>query len=200
MPSNEDAMPPATLKRVERVGQLWDRALVRAVLSAIAVIVLVAGVIVYASSRDGVKVADVPGSALAGKPNAERLYGAKIAMPKAALTTARSFIDAAVLRKDVAAAWGMSTPRVHGGLTQSRWDTGNIPIVPYPRAKFGGARFKVDRSRQRDILLEVLLSSHKQGVAPVDFFMELVPSGAGRWLVANYAPRGVNPPLPAAQP
>jgi hypothetical protein len=185
---------------VERVGELWDRALVRAVFSTVAVIVLVGGVIVYASSRDGVKVADVPGSALAAQPNAEKLYGQKIALPKQVLTTARSFVDAAVLRQDVSAAWAISTAKVHGGLTQARWDTGVIPVVPYPKAKFGGARFKVDRSRQRDVLLEVLLSSHKVGVAPVDFFMELVPAAGGKWLVQNYAPRGVNPPIPAAQP
>jgi hypothetical protein len=177
---------------VERVGQLWDRALVRAVFSAIAVIVLVAGVVVYASTRNSVKVADTP--------NAEQLYGPKIAMPKPALTTAKRFIDAAVLRKDVAAAWGISTAKVHGGLSRARWDTGAIPVVPYPAQKFGGARFKVDRSRQRDILLEVLLTSHKLGVQPTDFFMELVPAGGGTWVVQNYAPRGVNPPIPAAQP
>lgn len=172
----------------------------RAVLSTVAVIVLVAGVIVYASSRNPVKTADVPGSALAATPKAEKLYGPKIAMPKRALATARRFIDAAVLREDVPAAWGISTVKLHGGLTKARWDTGNIPIVPYPREKFAGARFKVDRSRSRDILLEVLLSSHKSGVQPVDFFMELVPAGGGKWVVQNYAPRGVNPPLPAAQP
>jgi hypothetical protein len=185
---------------VERVGELWDRALVRAVLSTISVIVLVAGVIVYAESRNSVKVASTPGSALAAAPQAEKLYGPKIALPTRALDTAKRFIDAAVLRKDVAAAWAISTANVHGGLTRARWDTGTIPVVPYPRQKFGGARFKVDRSRQRDVLLEVLLTSHKLGVKPIDFFMELVPAGGGRWLVQNYAPRGVNPPIPAAQP
>lgn len=196
MPSNRGA----TLSRVERVGELWDRSLVRAVFSTIAVIVLVAGVVVYASSRNSVKVANTPGSALAAPPNAAKLYGPKIAMPKQALDTAKRFIDAAVLRKDVAAAWAISTANVHGGLTKTRWDSGAIPVVPYPREKFGGARFKVDRSRQRDVLLEVLLSSHKLGVQPVDFFMELVPASGGRWVVKDYAPRGVNPPLPAAEP
>jgi hypothetical protein len=185
---------------VERVGQLWDRALVRAVFSTVAVIVLVAGVIVYASSRNSVKVATTPGPAIAPTPSAAKLYGPKIALPNQALATAKRFVDAAVLRKDVAAAWAISTPNVHGGLTRARWDTGSIPVVPYPSEKFGGARFKVDRSRQRDVLLEVLLSSHKSGVQPVDFFMELVPAGAGTWVVQNYAPRGVNPPVPAAQP
>src|SRR5579871_2940925 len=93
-----------TLSTVERVGQLWDRAVVRAVLSTISVIVLVAGVIVYASSRNGVKVADVPGSAIAPLPNQAKLYGPKIALPKEALGVAQKFIDDAVLRKDVAGA------------------------------------------------------------------------------------------------
>ena len=184
---------------MERVGQLWDRSVVRAVFTTVSVIVLIAGLVIFVSSRDGAKVADVPGSALATPPSAEKLYGEKITMPPAALKTAQKFIQTAVLRHDVAAAWALITPHVRGGLSRAQWNTGDIPVVPYPSEKFGGAKFKIDRARERDILLEVLLTSHKLGVAPIDDFVELVPSG-GRWLVQNFSPRGVNPPIPAAQP
>ena len=196
MPSNNRG---ATLKRVERVGKLWDRSLVRAVFTTVSVIVLIAGFVVYVSSRDGVKLASSPAPALAPTPNQTALYGKPITVPPQAVTTARKFIQTAVLRTDVAAAWTLVTPKVRGGLTRAQWNTGTIPVVPYPREKFGGAKFKIDRSRQRDILFEVLLSSHKLGVAPIDDFLELVPRG-GRWLVQHFAPRGVNPPVPAAQP
>jgi hypothetical protein len=184
---------------VERVGQLWDRSLVRVVFTTVSVIVLLAGLVVYISSRDGVRAATTPGSALAATPSAAKLYGPEIKLPKQALATAQRFIQTAVLRADVAAAWKLTTAHVRGGLTRAQWDTGAIPVVPYPRQKFGGAKFKIDRSRQRDILLEVLLTSHKLGVAPIDQFIELVPRG-GRWLVQDFSPRGVNPPVPAAQP
>ena len=189
----------ATLSRVERVGQLWDRSLIRAVFTTVSVIVLIAGLVVFISSRNGAKVATVPGSALAPTKSAEQLYGPKIKMPESALHTAQRFIQTAVLRNDVAAAWALVTPHVRAGLTRSQWNTGDIPVVPYPSEKFGGAKFKIDRARERDILLEVLLTSHKLGVAPIDDFIELVPSGKG-WLVQTFTPRGVNPPIPAAQP
>jgi hypothetical protein len=184
---------------VERVGQLWDRSLVRVVFTTVSVIVLLAGLVVYISSRDGAGVPSSPGSAIAATPSAAKLYGPEIKLPKQALATAQRFIQTAVLRADVAAAWPLTTANVRGGLTRAQWDTGAIPVVPYPRQKFGGAKFKIDRSRQRDILLEVLLTSHKLGVAPIDQFVELVPRH-GRWLVQDFTPRGVNPPLPAAQP
>ena len=178
---------------------MWDRSLVRAVFTTLAVIVLVAGLVVFVSSRDGAKVADVPGSALAQTKTPEQLYGPEIKMPKSALHTAQEFIQTAVLRHDVAAAWTLVTPHVRAGLTRAQWDMGNIPVVPYPRKGFSGARFKIIRSHQRDVLLQVLLSSRTLGVKPSTDFLELVPSG-GRWLVTYWAPQGQNPPLPSATP
>jgi hypothetical protein len=172
---------------------------VRAVFTTVAVIVLIAGLVVFVSSRDGAKVAEGSGGAVAPAKSAEQLYGPEIKMPDSALRTAQKFIQTAVLRSDVGAAWALVTPHVRGGLTRAQWNTGNIPVVPYPREKFGGAKFKIDRHRQRNILLEVLLTSHKLGVAPIDDFLELVPGSHG-WLVQDFTPRGVNPPVPAAQP
>jgi hypothetical protein len=179
---------------------MWDRSLVRAVFTAVAVIVLIAGLVIFVSSRDGGKVAAGAGPAVAPTKTPEQLYGPEITMPKSALRTAQTFIQTAVLRHDVAASWALVTPHVRAGLTRAQWNTGNIPVVPYPRETCGSAKFKIDRHRQRDILLEVLLTSHKLGVAPIDDFLELVPSGHGGWLVQNFTPRGINPPVPAAQP
>jgi hypothetical protein len=184
---------------VERVGQMWDRSLVRAVFSTIAAIVLVGGLVLFVESRHPASVASGGGPAIAPPPNATAQYGKPIKMPPAAVRTAQKFIQTAVLRKDVAASWALTTPTERAGFTRAQWLTGNIPVVPFPREKFGSAKFKIDRSRERDILLEVLLTSKKRGVAPIDDFMELVPSGK-RWLVTYFAPRGVNPPVPAAQP
>jgi hypothetical protein len=74
-----------------------------------------------------------------------------------------------------------------------------MPVVPYPRKGFSGARFTIIRSRLHDVLIQVLLSSHTLGVKPTVNFLELVPSG-GRWLVTYWAPQGENPPLPSATP
>ena len=171
----------------------------RAVFTTVSAIVLVAGLVVFISSRNGARVADVPGPAVSPAANATALYGKPIEVPARALATARRFIQTAVLRSDVAASWKLATPKERGGLTRAQWSTGDIPVVPYPRKGFSGARFKIVRSRQHDILIQVLLTSHTLGVPPSVDFLEMVPSG-DRWLVSYWAPRGVNPPVPAAQP
>ena len=178
---------------------MWDRSPVRAVFTTVSVIVLVAGLVVFVSSRDGAKVAEGSGPAVAQAKTPEQLYGPQIKMPKSALRTAQKFIQTAVLRHDVAASWALVTTKERAGLTRAQWDTGNIPVVPYQRRGFTGARFQIARSRQRDILLQVFLSSHVLGVKPSVEFLELVPAG-GHWLVNYWAPRGENPPVPAAQP
>lgn len=187
-----------TLTAVERVGHLWDRSPVRAVFTTVSVIVLVAGLVVFLTSRNGPS-AGAPGPAVASPTSATALYGKRIAMPPQAVATARKFIQTAVLRANVGAAWALTTPKERAGFTRAQWDTGDIPVVPYTRKGFSGARFTIARSRQRDILIQVLLSSHTLGVKPSVDFLEMVPSG-GRWLVSYWAPRGENPPVPAAQP
>jgi hypothetical protein len=184
---------------VERVGHLWDRSPVRAVFTTVAVVVLIAGLVVFITSRNGVREASSPGPATAPPPSAAKLYGPRITLPPEAEQTARRFIQTAVLRHDTAASWALVTPKERAGTSQAEWAKGNMPVVPYPRKGFSGARFNVVRSRQRDILIQVLLSSHTLGVKPSTDFLELVPSG-GRWLVTYWAPQGQNPPLPSATP
>ena len=180
------------------MGQLWDRSLVRLVFTTVSVIVLIAGLVVFISSRNGAREG-APGSAIAATPSATKLYGAPIKLPPEAVHTARRFIQTAVLRHDPAASWALVTAKERAGTSQAQWDKGNMPVVPYPRKGFSGARFKILRSRQRDVLIQVLLTSHTLGVKPSVDFLELVPSG-GRWLVTYWAPRGQNPPLPSATP
>ena len=185
---------------VERVGQIWDRSPVRTVLSAVAAIVLVTGLVLFVESRHSASVASgTGGPAIASPQSPTALYGTPIKLPPAAVQTAQKFIRTAVLRKDVAASWALATPKERGGLTHAQWNTGDIPVVPYQHKGFSGARFTIVRSRQRDILLQVLLTSHTLGVKPSVDFLEMVPRG-GRWLVTYWAPRGENPPVPAAQP
>jgi hypothetical protein len=178
---------------------MWDRSLVRAVFTTIAVIVFVAGLVLFVESRHSGSVASATGGPAVQPTSQTALYGQPITMPPNAVRTAQKFIQTAVLRRDVAASWALTTPKERAGFSRARWDTGDIPVVPFPAEKFSGAKFKIDRSRQRSILIEVLLTSHKLGVAPADDFMELVPSGH-HWLVSYFAPIGVNPPVPSAQP
>ena len=118
------------------------------------------GLVLFVESRHPASEASGPGGpAVAPSANATAQYGKPIPMPPDALRTAQKFVQTAVLRKDAAASWAITTKAERAGFTRAQWATGNIPVVPFPREKFGSAKFKIDRSRQRDILLEVLLTS-----------------------------------------
>jgi hypothetical protein len=124
-------------------------------------------------------------------------YGARIAVPKSVLAKSREFIRTAVLRTDLPRAWQLSAPALKTGFTKQRWLTGTIPVTPFPERAFGDASFKVVRSRERDILLVVYVTSKDQAlVRSQDFMLELVPVRR-HWLVSYWAPRGHIGVLPA---
>jgi len=124
-------------------------------------------------------------------------YGARIAVPNAALGTSREFIRTAVLRTDLSGSWQLSAPALKTGFTRKRWLTGTIPVTPFPERAFADASFKVVRSRERDILLVVYVTSKDQAlVRSQDFMLELVPVRR-HWLVSYWAPRGHIGALPA---
>jgi hypothetical protein len=117
------------------------------------------------------------------------------------------FVATAVTRRNVAASFGLVTPKLREGMSRSEWALGEIPIYPYP------ARHEVEISRyvgsfRNDVLLDVLLQPRPGAKAgPVAFEVELkaVGSGARRhWLVdsfvpsAAFAPASAQPAKPAA--
>jgi hypothetical protein len=124
-------------------------------------------------------------------------YGARIAVPKSVLAKSREFIRTAVLRTDLPRAWQLSAPALKADFTKQRWLTGTIPVTPFPARAFGDASFKVVRSRERDILLVVYITSKDQAlVRNQDFMLELVPVRR-HWLIRYWAPRGHIGALPA---
>jgi hypothetical protein len=185
-------MGVGTIVTVNRVLSLWDRATVRRAGYALAAIVFFAGMVAYLNVRS--ESAPV-GKVVPGKGNT---YGAKIPLPKDAVNTGKQFIDDAVLRKNLGDAWAISTPTVHGQLTRSQWETGTIPVQPFDRSAYQGTTFKVVHSREKSVLLLLLIASSSPDVKSGEFFMELVPSGDS-WKVNYFGPRGTNPPVPAAR-
>jgi hypothetical protein len=176
---------------------LWDRSAIRRTMYATSFLVLFLGLVVFLNNRNHDAAATgpiVPG----GPSQVQRDYGSPIPLPKAATSTARSFIMGAVLRKDLAAAWADSIGSVHGSLSRAQWLTGNIPVSPFPANAYGGTRYKIEHSREKSVLLLVSIGSIKADVRFQEFFIELVPR-AGTWKVDYFGPRGTNPPVPASR-
>ena len=106
---------------------------------------------------------------------------------------ARLFVQTAVARKDLGAAWKIVGPNLRGGLTYKEWLTGNIPVIPYPIESLRLAPFKIDYSHADQALIEVALlpkagSKAKSGI----FYLKLKrigPVGKQHWVVDSWVPR-----------
>jgi hypothetical protein len=117
-----------------------------------------------------------------------------VRLSKAATSVARQFVQTAVARADLAAAWKISGADVRGGLTRKEWMTGNIPVVPYPLQSLQTARFKVDFSYRDEALIEVaLLPKNGSKIKPQVFAADLQrvagPGGTRHWVVDSWIPK-----------
>lgn len=120
-----------------------------------------------------------------------------IKVPAEVKTIAKEFINTAVARKDLNAAYDIVGPQIKQGMSRAEWNTGNIAVIPFPMDSLDYAPFKVDYAHENDILMEIaLLAKPKSGVKSQIFFINLKKVGKGdkaRWLVDNWVPRGSAP-------
>jgi hypothetical protein len=122
--------------------------------------------------------------------------------PKA-FKVARTFIETAVLRKNLDAAYPLVNQEIKGGLTKKQWETGNIPVIGYPAGNTKTAAFEVLWSYKTQLMTIVDLVAKKGAhVRPhLPFFLGLVRADNkpnGKWLV-NYFEADWSPPVPSSQ-
>jgi hypothetical protein len=120
-----------------------------------------------------------------------------------AFRVARRFIETAVLRKNLDAAYPLVNQEIKGGLTKQQWETGNIPVIGYPAGNTKTAAFTVLWSYKTQLMTIVDLVAKKGAhVRPhLPFFLGLVRAHNkpnGKWLV-NYFEADWSPPVPSAQ-
>ncbi len=117
----------------------------------------------------------------------------------AARKVAAEFINSAVARKNLAASYELVDPELRQGLTLKQWKTGNIPVVYYPSENVDLAGFKVDRSYENEVVLQVLLvPTEKSGVDPAVFYIGLKRADESKpWRVYYWVPR-YRPAVPDA--
>lgn len=120
-----------------------------------------------------------------------------------AFKVARKFIETAVLRKNLDAAYPIVNSEIKGGLSKKQWETGNIPVIGYPAGNSKTAAFQVLWSYKTQLMTVVDLVAKKGShVRPhLPFFLGLVRAHNkpnGKWLV-NYFEADWSPPVPSAQ-
>ena len=120
--------------------------------------------------------------------------------PKA-YKVARTFMETAVLRKNLDTAYPLVDHELKGGLTKKQWETGNIPVDPYPAGNIKTAGFEVVWSYKTQLMLLVDLVAKKgsgSNIRPhLPFWLGLVRAHNkpnGKWLV-NYWVPDYTPPV-----
>jgi hypothetical protein len=133
-----------------------------------------------------------------------QLYHQEKTVPpsKEEIGLAREFIETAVARQNLDAAYDIVHTDLKGDLTRSQWNTGNIPVVSYPARNAQTAAFVADYSYPTSALFEVdLVAKPGADQRPhLRFFIGLKRAGGaadGRWLVNYWQPRW-KPPVPQA--
>jgi hypothetical protein len=121
---------------------------------------------------------------------------------KEALQVARKFLETAVLRKNLSAAYDIVGPALKGNMTRAQFVKGDIPVQPYPARNTKTAAFTVDWSYRTQIMLEVDLVAKKGSGSNIrphfPYFLGLEREGDkpnGTWLVNTWI-SAWHPPVP----
>jgi hypothetical protein len=121
---------------------------------------------------------------LAAAANAARISPAE---RQAINRTLDAFVNNAVKRHHVDAAWNLVTPEMRAGVSRSDWDAGNLPVYPYPA---GGTTFHdwtVDSATANEVDFELMLPSAKSKSDSTQF-NGTMKKLSGRWLVDSFNP------------
>jgi hypothetical protein len=116
-------------------------------------------------------------------------------------STLAAFIRTGVTREDPAAAWGLATPAMRSGVTHAQWNSGTLPVVPFP-AKTGTPGWTTLTSYPGDVTVDLMLHSRPgTNRGSIAYAVELKRMH-GRWLVDSMVPeQSFSPPTrKAAKP
>ena len=107
------------------------------------------------------------------------------------------FVNHAVKRKDVGAAYDVVTPTLKGGMTRAQFARGDIGVYPYPVAGHEFHQWNIQYRTRDEVAIELILSPTKRYRAKLGqilFHVYLQPSH-GRWLVDEFMPGATFAPI-----
>jgi hypothetical protein len=156
--------------------------------------VLVIGIAVFLGvflSRGTSKTAPVNFSTVSSGPPSSQpaVKNPNVAPSAAALKVARTFLETAVLRKDLDAAYKIVGPNISGGMSLAQWRKGAIPVTPYPAANAKTAGFHITESHRNELFAQVILTPQKgSGVKKALAFNLGLERVGKRWVVNYWLP------------
>jgi hypothetical protein len=100
------------------------------------------------------------------------------------------FVRNGVTRADPAAAWALATAGMHSAVTHKEWNSGKLPVLPFPAKVSDQPTWNVLTSYPNDVTIDLLLQpkrGSKRG--PIAFAVELKKKKAtALWLVDSMIP------------
>lgn len=148
-------------------------------------------------SHSGATRPTAPAAAAKVQPKAKAKVQPKakpVPASAAAIAVGRRFIESAVLRKNLASSYSLVTSALNGGLTKQQWETGNIPVTPFPAGNAATTAFQVMYSHRTSVLFQLMLverAGAKVNPPELKFRLGLERAGGkpnGRWLVDYWQP------------
>ena len=107
------------------------------------------------------------------------------------------FVNHAVKRHDVGAAYDVVTPTLKGGMTRAQFARGDIGVYPYPAAGRKFHEWNIQYRTRDEVAIELILSPTKRNQAKLGqilFHVYLHPSH-GKWLVDEFMPGATFAPI-----
>jgi hypothetical protein len=159
-------------------------------LPAFAGLILAGGIaaVLVAFNVGGIRGDAKPGPGTRNEPAAIVTPAPKLPLSPEARRVAGRFILTAVARKHLDEAYSLVAPSLKQGMTLAQWETGNIPVVPYPTNNLKPVRMALESSDGKEASVRVFLDP-KSGsdVKPQIFILQIAKFGT-RWLVTTWVP------------
>ena len=112
--------------------------------------------------------------------------------------TLSAFVKTALTRDNPAAAWDLVTADFKGGVSRKEWNSGTLPVIPFPAQVPKHLSWHVDSSYAGDLTLDLLLQPRRGAhTGAIAFTVEMQrEKRTGRWLIASMTPQHVFSPAP----
>ena len=110
-----------------------------------------------------------------------------------------AFVRTGVTRADPAAAWDFATPALRSSATRKEWNSGELPVLPFPAHIPDEPTWNVLTSYPGDLTIDLLLQPRRNSRrGPIAFAVELKQEQkGGRWLVDSMIPEQAFAPTPS---
>jgi hypothetical protein len=101
--------------------------------------------------------------------------------------TVDTFVNSAIKRQNVGAAWNIVTPNFRYGVSRASWDAGNLPVYPYPAKGASFHSWTVDSASPRNVAFELMIPSSRLKTDAIQYQGDVKKIG-GRWLIDSFNP------------